>query len=183
MMARHRLAVAAAAVAVIAVAVYFARREFGSELHPAGVGAAAADFRATTVDSLRVVKTIADYKGQVLLLNVWATWCVPCRTEMPSIEKLYQTYGPRGLKVVAISVDEPGSELQIRAFAKDFHLTFEILHDPENRISDEYGIVGLPETIVVGRDGLIRKIQMAASDWSSAENRALIERLLAQKTG
>ncbi len=181
MTGRRRLAMAAAAVVIVAVGVALTRREFGAR--PATVGAQLGDFRASTLDSARTVKTPADYKGQVLLINVWATWCVPCRTEMPSIEKLYRDYGPQGLKVVAISVDEPGSEQQVRAFAKDFHLTFEILYDPQNRISDDYGIEGLPETIIVGRDGLIRKIRMAASDWNSAENRGLIERLLAQKAG
>lgn len=177
----RRLAWLAAAI-VVAVLLWTNGASLEHQLFPVGVGSRAPNFHAATLDSVPRMKSLADYRGQVVLLNVWATWCVPCRVEMPSIEKLYEDYGRKGLKVVAVSVDEPGSESEIREFASTFGLKFEILYDPRNAITADYDLQGYPETIVIGRDGTIRKKQMAASDWSSADNRALIGQLLAEKT-
>src|SRR6185312_1045321 len=93
------------------------------------LGSRAPDFHAVSMDASRQVKTIRDYRGDVVLLNIWATWCAPCRVEMPSIESLQRTYGPRGLHIVAVSVDDARADSSIRAFARQYGLTFEILHD------------------------------------------------------
>ena len=156
----------------------------GNELSPLGIGVKAPEFNVVTLDSVPQKKTLSDYRGQVVLLNIWATWCAPCRVEMPSIEQLHRAYGPKGLAVIAVSVDEPGMQPQIKSFAKEFGLTFEILHDPgaqTGEVSRDYQTSGYPETVIVGRDGIIRKKLLGAHDWNSAENRALIERLLAEK--
>jgi cytochrome c biogenesis protein CcmG/thiol:disulfide interchange protein DsbE len=168
-------------LAIAAVILFAIDRVFHKEMFPVVVGTEAPPFRAVTLDSVPKQKSLDDYRGQVVLLNVWATWCLPCRVEMPSIEKLHQEYGPKGLKIVAVSIDDPGTDAQIRDFVKSFRLTFEILHDPRNVITDDYQLGGYPETFVIGRDGIIRKKVMEATDWDSAENRALIERLLAEK--
>jgi cytochrome c biogenesis protein CcmG, thiol:disulfide interchange protein DsbE len=109
---------------------------------------------------------------------VWATWCGPCRTEMPSIEALHKALGPRGLHVVAVSIDDPGKAADIRKFAADYGLTFEILHDSTQAIQGAYQTTGVPETFIIAADGTIRKKVIAASDWNSAPNRALIAQLL-----
>jgi thiol-disulfide isomerase/thioredoxin len=124
--------------------------------------------------------TLASYKGQVVLLNIWATWCEPCRAEMPAIEQLHREFGPRGLKVVAVSVDRAGDEKLIGDFVRDFHLSFEILHDAPGEIQTAYQTTGVPETFILGRDGVIRKKVIGAADWSSPGNRALIAQLLAE---
>ena len=98
----------------------------GDELFPVAVGSRAPDFRASTLDVPAHPKSLADYRGQVVLLNIWATWCGPCRIEMPSIEEVHRALGPRGLHVVAVSVDDPGQEPQIRSFARDLGLPVEI---------------------------------------------------------
>ena len=116
------------------------------------------------------------------MINVWATWCLPCRVEMPSIEALHRSYAPRGLKVLAVSIDDPGTDSTIRAFVKQYGLTFEVLHDPKGTISELYDITGYPETFIVGKDGVIRKKLMSATDWNSPGSRALVERLLAERT-
>lgn len=152
----------------------------GDELFPVAVGSRAPDFHASTLDPPPRPKSLADYRGQVVLLNIWATWCGPCRIEMPSIEELHRVLGPRGLRVVAVSVDDPGQEPQIRSFARDLGLTFEILHDPSGAIGKAYQVTGYPETFVIGRDGVIRKKVIGASNWSSAANRTLITQLLAE---
>ena len=121
---------------------------------------------------------LSELKGNVVLLNVWATWCIPCRTEMPSIQALHDRYAARGLKVVAVSVDNPGSEETIRRFRDQFGLTFEILHDASGKIRQDYQTTGVPETFVIGRDGVIRKKVIAADNWDSPANRALFGKLL-----
>jgi peroxiredoxin len=170
-----------AVIVLLAGGLVAATRYMGDELFPVNVGAAAPDFRAVTVDASAParVKTIADYRGDVVLLNVWATWCPPCRAEMPSIQRLHEAYAPGGLKVVAVSIDDKGQEQAIRDYAREYGLTFEILHDPSGAISRSYQTTGVPETFVIGRDGVIRKKVISAADWSSPANRALVEQLLA----
>jgi peroxiredoxin len=97
---------------------------------------------------------------------------------MPSIEKLHREFGSQGLAVVAVSVDDAGTEEHVRDFAKELGITFEILHDPANTTSRNYQITGYPETFVIARDGTIRKKIIGAADWSSEANRALIRELL-----
>jgi cytochrome c biogenesis protein CcmG, thiol:disulfide interchange protein DsbE len=150
----------------------------GDELFPVTAGSKAPDFRAATVDGVPVTKTLADYKGQVVLLNIWATYCIPCRTEMPSIQALHDRFGTRGLKVVAVSVDSPGFEDEIRKFRDQYGLTFEILYDAPGGIKTDYQTTGVPETFVIGRDGVIRKKVIAADNWDSPANRALFAQML-----
>jgi cytochrome c biogenesis protein CcmG, thiol:disulfide interchange protein DsbE len=184
MTGRQQLAVVVGVLVVVLSLIYVGKRMLGNELEPVGVGVEAPAFSALTLDSIPSTKSLADYKGQVVLLNIWATWCLPCRVEMPSIEQLHKAYGPRGLRVVGISVDDPHTEPQIRDFVKQYGLTFQILHDTTGQdgvVSQTYQTTGYPETIIIGRDGLIRKKLIGASDWNSPINRGLVERLLAEK--
>jgi peroxiredoxin len=161
-----------------------ARTFLKNELSPVGVGAEAPSFTVSTLDSIPKKKSLADYKGEVLLINIWATWCAPCRVEMPSIEQVHRDFGPKGLKVLAISVDDPGTDQVVRDFVKQYGLTFEVLHDTggqEGKVSKDYQTTGYPETVIIGRDGIIRRKLLGAQNWNSPENRALIERLLAEK--
>jgi len=159
---------------VLAAGVHF----LGDELFPVAVGSKAPPIEGVTLDGTRRHKQLADYEGKVVLLNVWATWCEPCRVEMPSIEKLHGEFGPRGLAVVAISVDDPGAEQRILDFAKELKLSFEILHDPRQVTTRNYQITGYPETFIIARDGTIRRKLIGAADWSSDANRALVRELL-----
>ena len=178
MTARQQWAVVGGVVLALALALWVATRTLGDELFPVTGGSRAPDFTASTLDATPRVKTLADYKGEVVVLNIWATWCGPCRVEMPSIEALHRSLGPKGLKVVAVSVDDPGSEEAIREFAKEYALTFEILHDPSGKIRQLYQTTGVPETFVIGRDGVIRRKVIAAADWNSVDNRRQLAGLL-----
>jgi peroxiredoxin len=149
---------------------------------PVAVGARAPDFRAVTLDSQPRVRTLADYKGNVVLLNVWATWCGPCRVEMPSMEALHRDFGSKGLRVVAVSIDQIAGPPQIRDFARELGLTFEILHDSAQHIVRAYQVNGYPQSFVIGRDGTIRRKWIGAEDWNSASNRSLVRALLASPT-
>jgi cytochrome c biogenesis protein CcmG/thiol:disulfide interchange protein DsbE len=178
MTARHQWTIVLGVVALLAVLLAAATHYLGDELFPVSVGSVAPPMQATTLDGTRRPKTLDDYKGKVVLLNVWATWCEPCKVEMPSIEKLHREFGPQGLAVVAVSVDDAGMENHIRDFAKELGITFEILHDPSRTTSTNYQITGYPETFIIARDGTIRKKVIGAADWSSEGNRALIRELL-----
>lgn len=182
MTARQQWSVVGAVIGILAIALFAATRLLGDELFPVTVGSDAPSFSAVTLEPTPREKTLADYRGKVVLLNVWATWCGPCRVEMPSIEKLHREFGPQGLQVVAISVDDAGTEEHIREFVKELGLTFEILHDPSQTTKARYQIAGYPETFVIGRDGTIRKKLIGAADWSSEANRALIRELLGTTT-
>jgi len=183
MTGRQQLAIGLLVLGVTGAVAYGASHYLRKELFPIELGSKAPDFRAYTLDSIPREKRLADYRGQVVMINVWATWCLPCRVEMPSIEELHKAYGPKGLKILAVSIDDPGTEPAIRAFVKQYGLTFEVLHDPKAQISDLYDISGYPETFILGRDGVIRKKLMSATDWNSPPARALVERLLAERTG
>jgi peroxiredoxin len=180
MTARQQWTVVGIIVLVLGGALFAASRLLGDQLYPVSVGSKAPPFSAVTVDSIPRTRTLSDYKGQVVLLNIWGTFCLPCRDEMPAIEKLHKEMAPRGLKVVAVSMDEPGFENQIRAFVKEFGLTFQILYDPTGKITNDYQTTGVPETFVIARDGVIRKKVIGASDWNSEGNRALITQLLSE---
>jgi cytochrome c biogenesis protein CcmG, thiol:disulfide interchange protein DsbE len=148
------------------------------ELFPVTIGSRAPTFEAYTLDAARQARSIADYRGDVVLLNLWATWCGPCRVEMPEIQALHSDFGPQGLRVVAISIDHPEAGEAIRGFVRDYGLTFEVLHDPTGDIQRRYQTTGVPETFVIGRDGVIRKKVLGAVHWNSEANRAIVRQLL-----
>ena len=180
MTAKQQWMVVFTIVALLATTAMVASRFLGDELTSVTAGSDAPGFSAKTVDATPRMKTLSDYRGDVLLLNLWATYCIPCRTEMPSLEALYQDFGAKGLKIVAVSIDQAGLEQQIRDFASEFHLTFEILYDDTGAIQSIFRSAGVPETFVIGRDGVIRKRWIGAENWNSPTNRALIEQLLAE---
>jgi cytochrome c biogenesis protein CcmG/thiol:disulfide interchange protein DsbE len=179
---RTQWKIVAGVVVVATIGLLYATNVIGGGIAPIEAGSTAPQFRAVTTAADAPVrqKTLADYKGQVVLLNLWATWCGPCRSEMPSLEKLNQELGPKGLKIVAVSVDEPGMESAIRDFRKEYGLTFEILYAPDGKIRDDYQATGFPETFIIGRDGVIRKRVIAATDWSAEPQKALLRRLLTE---
>jgi cytochrome c biogenesis protein CcmG/thiol:disulfide interchange protein DsbE len=181
MTSRQQWAIVGSIIAAMAVALGSASYFMREQLFPVTLGSEAPDFKAKVLGS-NSYKTLADYKGQVVVLNVWATWCEPCRQELPSLERLYQEYGPKGLKLVAVSIDDYVSEDSIRAFAKNFGITFEVLHDSTHAIERVYQTTGYPETFVIGPEGTIRKKWIGPDDWSSQGNRALVAQLLGLPT-
>lgn len=140
-------------------------------------GRLAPRFVASTLDSPPGMRSLDDYAGSPILLNIWATWCDPCREEMPSLETLHQDYRPRGLRVVAVSIDNAGDEPLIREFVKENNLTFDVLHDATSGIVRQYAVRGVPQTFLVSRAGHVVATRFAA-DWSSAEYRSLVDSLL-----
>jgi DsbE subfamily thiol:disulfide oxidoreductase len=178
---KQQWSVVAGVVLALVGGAFAATRILGDELRQVSVGSEAPDFRAVTLDEQQRAKTLADYEGDVVLLNIWATWCLPCRVEMPNLERLHQELAPQGLKVVAVSIDDPGKEEEITSFAREYGLTFEILFDETGRIRRAYQTTGVPETFIIGRDGHIRHKQIGAVKWDSDRYRTLIGNLLRER--
>lgn len=149
----------------------------GSEVAPVQVGATAPDFRAVDLGTGDSVSLREHYRGKVTLVNIWATWCVPCRVEMPAMERVYTQLAPRGFAIAAVSIDE-GPPDDVRAFGQELKLTFDLLQDRSGRIQQSYQTTGVPESFLLDREGVIVKRIIGAHDWNSPANRALVERLL-----
>jgi len=110
-------------------------------------------------------------------VNFWATWCPPCRAEMPSMEKLYQAYRDRGLVILAISGDR-ASRSSVEAFVQELGVTFPILLDPEGNVFAQYGVRGLPTSYLLDRRGRIVSAEAGARDWNGTAARRVVEALL-----
>lgn len=149
----------------------------GSSIKPVGVGERAPDFRAIDLATGDSVSFHDHYRGSVALVNIWATWCVPCRAEMPAMEQVYQDLAPRGFRIAAVSIDE-GNPEDVREFGRELGLTFDLLHDRSTTVQQTYQTTGVPESFLVNRHGVIVKRLIGAHDWGSEVNRKLIERLL-----
>ena len=130
---------------------------------------------------------LSDHSGEVVLVNIWATWCLPCRIEMPSMERLYQEISEEGFEIMAVSIDaalgqfdqagRPGGDIEV--FADSLGLTFPMLHDPSGGIERLYRTTGVPETFLIGRDGIIYKKVAGGTEWDAPQHKELIQRLLA----
>jgi len=120
-------------------------------------------------------------RGKVVLVNVWTTWCPPCRDEMPSMQKLYDRMQGRDFELLAVSQDEAGKSA-VEPFVREMKLSFPILVDPKREVGDRFGVWGYPETFVIDRNGLVVERVIGPRDWSSAAEVAKIEALLAPST-
>lgn len=119
-------------------------------------GFAAPDFTLETLDGSQL--TLSKLRGHPVILNLWASWCLPCRVEMPAIERVYQRHREDGLVVVGLNVTAQDSEAAARAFAQEFGLTFPIVLDRDGAISARYELMGLPSTYFIDRQGIIRQV-------------------------
>jgi cytochrome c biogenesis protein CcmG, thiol:disulfide interchange protein DsbE len=164
----------AACLAVAALVVAVACRQDGEAFRPIAVGAPVPAYAARTLagDTLRVGGA-----EPVTLLHVWATWCLPCQEEFPDIEQLEKDYGPRGLRIVAVSIDN-GGDAAVQAFVRDHGSTFTIARDPEGSITRDFQIVGPPASYLIARDGTLLWRQLGAIPKGAAAARAAIEKAL-----
>ena len=156
------------------------------QLNPVEIGSSAPAFHATNLRTTRPA-SLDDYRGKVVLVNIWATWCPPCRAEMPSMEKLHKKLDGTDFRIAAVSVDgdpfhpeESQPPAGIMAFANGLGLTFDILHDPSGAIRRSYDIFGVPESYLIDRNGLIVKRVIGAANWEDPVNEMLIRRLLSE---
>jgi len=118
-------------------------------------------------------------RGQVVLLNFWATWCKPCEDEMPAMERLYQSLRGQGFELLAVSVDVGDEEVE--AFRTRLALTFPILRDPDRKVANRYQSPRFPESWLVGRDGVLVARFIGPRDWDAPEYVGRIRELLAAR--
>jgi cytochrome c-type biogenesis protein len=118
------------------------------------IGQPAIEYPAATLAGDTV--TLASMRGQVVLLNLWATWCVPCREETPYLESLYQEHEDEGFQIVGISLDTGDAADQVADFVEDYGVSYTILHDPQMRGMELYQVPGLPATFLIDREGVLR---------------------------
>jgi peroxiredoxin len=110
--------------------------------------------------------SLADYRGYVVLVNIWATWCPPCVDEMPSMEKLYQQLKDEKFEILAVSIDSLG-ENAVAAFVKKYNLSFPALLDPDGTIKTLYQTTGVPESFIINKEGILVEKIIGPRDWSS----------------
>ncbi len=133
-------------------------------------------FKANTATGEAV--SLAELRGKVVLVNFWASWCAECRPEMPLFERLHQDFAAQGLTILGINVREEAG--QIHRYAKQLGLTFPLVLDPKGEITASYGVIGLPTTFLVGRDGRPVALAVGPREWGSTEAQAIIQALLAE---
>lgn len=169
--------VAVGAIVAVISGLLGAGLAFTPDLFLVAEGSDAPDFKAarlTTGDTI----TLADFEGEVVLLNIWATWCGPCVWEMPALQRLHEALGNQGLRVVAVSVDDAIDREGVLEWVTERNLTFTHLHDRSGRIERDYQTTGLPETFLIDRYGVIIRKVIGAAEWDEPVQTAPIRRLL-----
>ncbi|HEY4902331.1 MAG TPA: TlpA disulfide reductase family protein [Candidatus Sulfotelmatobacter sp.] len=131
---------------------------------PAGIGSNAPDF--TLQDADRKI-TLSQFRGQVVVLNFWGTFCAPCVEEMPSLVEMQRRMKSRGVEVLAVSIDE--DESAYRQFIKDHNISLLTVRDPRQMIAGTYGTFKFPETYVIDRNGVMRRKFIGAVDWTEPD--------------
>lgn len=147
-------------------------------------GALAADKPASDFslrDTANASHTLAQYKGKVVLLNFWATWCGPCQVEMPHLEKMYKELGPKGLVILGISADAARDASKVKPLVVSKGLTYPILLDPQTAVTSQYNPTKtLPYNVVIDRGGNVAEVHAGYNPGDEAALRKTIEALLAK---
>jgi peroxiredoxin len=139
----------------------------------------ASDFELQDMDDEKVKLT--DYRGMVVLLNFWATWCPPCIREMPSMERLQQKVDAEGFKVIAVNQMEDADEVFAFTGQLEVDPTFEILFDKNSKVSQDYAVRGLPTTYLIDKEGKIRYRAVGGREFDHAEVIKIIKQLIAEE--
>ena len=138
--------------------------------------AVAPDFSVTDLRGQAV--RLSAFRGKVVFLNLWATWCAPCREEMPSMGRLYERLKDRDFALLAVSQDEEGKRA-VEPFVRELRLAFPVLLDPEHQVGDRYEVTGYPETFLIDRNGRVVEHVIGPRNWMAPEWIARLETLIA----
>src|SRR6476646_370561 len=172
---RSKAVIAVASVVILSIAFAIVWLQ-SAKYEPLTVGKDAPDFSLPNLDD-KTVK-LSDYRGKVVFLNFWATWCKPCREEMPSMEVLYRNFERDGLVVLAISIDRVTTKKDIPPFIKSLNLTFPVLVDSWGQTDKRYKLMGVPETYIIDQQGISREKIIGPRDWTVLDNLQTITGLL-----
>ncbi len=147
----------------------------GVDVEKSEVGFKAPGFTVRNLKGQRV--QLADYQGRVVILNLWATWCGPCRVEMPGLENLYRRFRSEGLEILAVSLDK-GSTDPIQKFTDEYQLSFPVLVDSDGQVEGLYNSFTIPTTYVIDKKGMVVAEVDGAKNWESEETFEALEYLL-----
>ena len=137
----------------------------------AAIGSPAIDF--TLADIFGADKTLSDYKGKVVFLNFWATWCPPCRNEMPHMQSLYDSMFGEDFEMLAVSIDHK-TKAEVSQFISQHGYTFPVLVDPRSKVASRYNVTGIPVTFIINKEGIIVDKVVGARDWGA---HAMVQKL------
>lgn len=140
------------------------------------IGSPAPDFtlRSSAGKNLK----LSEYRGQVVMINFWATWCAPCRQEMPLLNRIHEKYSKAGFKLLGVNIDDNAGNAQ--AMAAKLGVTFPVLFDAEKRVSRLYDVDGMPSTVLIDRDGKVRYIHRGYRPGYETQYEAQVRELLKQ---
>jgi cytochrome c biogenesis protein CcmG/thiol:disulfide interchange protein DsbE len=175
--ARSRVMVALVAGLILAVMFLIVWLQ-SAKYEPLTVGKAAPDFQLPDLNDKEI--RLSDYRGKVVFLNFWATWCKPCREEMPSMEVLYKNFEKDGLVILAVSIDRVTTKKEIPPFVKSLNLTFPVLVDSWGQTDKRYKLMGVPETYIIDREGTLREKVIGPRDWTRLDNLQILTQLIKQ---
>jgi len=159
-------------IVIIVIAYEWSQRE---RYRPAMPGYAAPEF--TALDLSGEERRLSEYRGKVVFLNIWATWCPPCKQEMPSMEYMYNKLKGPDFEILAVSIDREGSSV-VKPFVRRLNLSFPILLDTEGKIAELYKITGVPETFIIDREGTIVEKVIGPRNWSDSKNLQKLKALM-----
>lgn len=145
------------------------------------IGEPAPAYAAQRMDGTPVALT--DLRDDVVLLNVWATWCKPCREEIPALDSLYHEFAPRGLTVVGVSIDVIDDTARIAGFARELGATYPLWLDPADKVSATFRAIGVPSTYLIDRDGVLRWSRLGGVHATDARLRAVLDSVLSPEVG
>ncbi|MEW9674681.1 thiol-disulfide oxidoreductase ResA [Lentibacillus sp. L22] len=168
---RNRLIFRSVILAILVVAVGYALiSNLTEDNAKVAKGDDAPDFKLNQVNDSNNLQSVqlSDLKGKGVMLNFWATYCDPCKAEMPYMEKLYPKYKERGVEIVAVSLD--ATQLVIDKFINKYDLTFPVLHDTKNQVLDQYGVEPLPSTFFINPDGKVEEVVEGALTLDTLED-------------
>ncbi|MEC4687201.1 MAG: TlpA disulfide reductase family protein [Nitrospirota bacterium] len=172
---RSRAVVVLTAAAILALVFGIVWMQ-SSKYEPLTVGKVAPDFDLPDLEDTYV--RLSDFRGKVVFLNFWATWCKPCREEMPSMEVLYRNFKQDGLVVLAVSIDRVTTKQEIPPFVKSLNLTFPVLIDSWGQTDKRYKLMGVPETYIIDQQGILREKVIGPRDWTRLDNLEMVTALL-----
>ncbi len=172
---RRRLVVLLGGLAILALAFGVVWLQ-SAKYEPLTVGMAAPDF--TLPDMAGKNQQLSDYRGKVVFLNFWATWCKPCKEEMPSMQVLWDNLKKEDFVMLAVSMDRVTTTKEIPPFVENLKLTFPILTDSWGQTDKRYKLMGVPETYIIDQSGVLREKVIGPRDWTRAESIETIVQLL-----
>lgn len=174
----RRLVLLVVVIVLVVGAVYLSSTgsspQFSEPVKLVGVGDIAPDFQLEDTEGNQV--SLSGLRGKVVLINLWATWCPPCREEMPSMEKLYEAMAGEDFVMLAVNAEANGRDV-VPEFLQKTPYTFPILYDDKGVVQSLYGVSKFPESFIIRKDGTIAEKIVGPIDWASPKSIAYFKRL------